>query len=96
MTQLLQPGHDSSIQKEGKTRVLQPTITLKDGTKVCLADEVERQKRIAAMVTQGGGKAEMPLESRKIKVTPCDGGEPIYFDTVDEAVKWMQKQKSKC
>ncbi len=75
LTQLLKPGHEASSLQNGdnwKTKVLRKEVTLSDGTKVCLADEKEIEKRVASMKTKAGGK-NMKLGSRTITVRTCDG-----------------------
>ncbi len=75
LTQLLKPGHDTSSLQNGenwKTKVLRKEITLSDGTKVCLADEKEIERRVALMKTKSGGK-NMKLGARTITVRTCDG-----------------------
>ena len=75
LTQLLKPGHvGSSIQKGNtrSTRILQREITLKDGTKVCLADNEEIKRRVAKMKTRSGGR-DMKLDDHKVIVRDCNG-----------------------
>ena len=75
LTQLLKPGHEkSSIQKGDslRTKNLVPEITLKDGTKVILADTQEIENRVAQMKTKDGGK-NMTLDNQRIIVTDCNG-----------------------
>ncbi len=96
LTELLMPGHpESSIQRGENGRVLRPTIKLKDGTEVCLADEDERARRIANMKTESGG-GEMKLDGRKVVVTSCDGLETREFESVEAARRWVAKQNARC
>ena len=96
LTQLLKPGHEqSSIQeyRDEKTnklirskRILQNTITLKDGTKVCLADDEEIKARVAKMKTHSGGR-DMALGSKSVNVWTCDGKFIGHAGSVAEANK---------
>ncbi len=97
LTELLMPGHPMSAiqQDENGTIILHQTVTLKDGTKVCLADKEEQAKRISTMKTASGGGA-LPVEARKVVVTSCDGKESWEFNSVKDARKWVAKQKAQC
>ncbi len=75
LTQMLKPGHEASSLQSGatwKTKVLRKEIMLKDGTKVCLADKKEIERRVALMKTKSGGK-NMRLGARTVTVRTCDG-----------------------
>ena len=75
LTQKLKPGRDgSSIQKDGKNRVLQAEITLNDGTKVCLYEDEKIPEIIARMekLANGGGK-DMKLADKKVGIYDCNG-----------------------
>ena len=94
LTELLKPGHpEASIQEDGSNRILQDRIKLKDGTEVCLADEVERQRRINSMKTVGGG-GNMQMQERLITIRSCDGTEVYYAKSVKEAKEIMDRLKN--
>ena len=76
LTQLLKPGHEGSSMQKGdslRTKNLIPEITLKDGTKVCLADAQEIERRVAQMKTKDGKQDLLRPDGQRIVVTDCNG-----------------------
>ena len=74
LTQLLKPGHEGTSMQKGdswKTMTLMEEITLSDGTKVCLADEKERERRVSQMKTRDGKTNNLRLEDKRDIMIPC-------------------------
>ena len=80
LTQLLKPGHEGSSMQKGdslRTKNLVSEITLSDGTKVCLADNKEIERRVALMRTRRGTTDNLRLEGQREIRIDCKTGQVV-------------------